>query len=254
MYKTLQIAAEKNKKFVVFDRPNPLGSRVEGPIVKKEFESFISIAPIPLRHGMTVAELAQYYNTHLFATKADLYIVPMQNYNKDAHKFKLFAPLSPNIQSEQSVYGYSFLGLLGEIKPFDVGVGTEHAFRSLLICKDRKIPLRVWKELHGLFKAHGIDATFVSHYISKQNKPTSGFLLSFNQINQTASFNLFINIVDLFTRSGIELSYAPVFDKSIGTDRIRLALQQNDAIDQLHTMVQTELELFQQSAQASLLY
>lgn len=63
LYLCLEAAAENDIEFIVCDRPNPIGGEVvDGPIVKKEFESFVGIAPLPIQHGMTIGELALYYN------------------------------------------------------------------------------------------------------------------------------------------------------------------------------------------------
>jgi uncharacterized protein YbbC (DUF1343 family) len=59
----MEAAAENNITFVVLDRPNPLGGiRMEGPLVQKNFTSFVSQYPIPYIHGMTVGELAMFIN------------------------------------------------------------------------------------------------------------------------------------------------------------------------------------------------
>ncbi len=253
LYKALAIAAEHNKQFVVLDRPNPLGCMIEGPLVKEEFESFISIAPIPLRHGMTIGEIAQFCNEVLFEKKVDLHIVAMHKYNKNNHTFVLQQKLSPNIQSLQSIYGYSFLGLLGEIQPFDVGVGTSRAFSSFLISKDISVPLSLWQELHALFRSNGINVKFVSNYQGKQNKPSSGFLLSFFNVNKLHAFDLFLDIVDMFEQSDITLLYSPVFDKSVGTDWVRIALQEG-GVALLRRVVQNELKKFYMQAKKIFLY
>lgn len=63
LYLCLEAAAENDIEFIVCDRPNLIGGEVvDGPIVKKEFESFVGIAPLPIQHGMTIGELALYYN------------------------------------------------------------------------------------------------------------------------------------------------------------------------------------------------
>lgn len=63
LYLCLEAATENDIEFIVCDRPNPIGGEVvDGPIVKKEFESFVGIAPLPIQHGMTIGELALYYN------------------------------------------------------------------------------------------------------------------------------------------------------------------------------------------------
>ena len=101
----LEGAAQSKKKIVILDRPNPLGGLMEGPLVEPELKSFISIAPIPLRHGMTIGELARYFNTYVLKQSADLHVVPMRYYNRKPMT-TLLHQLSPNIPSIQACYGY----------------------------------------------------------------------------------------------------------------------------------------------------
>jgi uncharacterized protein YbbC (DUF1343 family) len=51
----------------VLDRPNPIGSRVEGPVLQPGFESFVGLHPLPARHGMTVGEIATYFQSAFYA-------------------------------------------------------------------------------------------------------------------------------------------------------------------------------------------
>src|SRR5207249_6044556 len=118
---TMKIAAEYKKPYIVLDRPNPLGGMMQGPLVQPDLISFISIAPIPLRHGMTIGELAHYFNGHILEKSAILHVIPMHDYNRmNGFAGTFLHQLSPNLLSLQSCYGYSFLGLLGEVEPFDV--------------------------------------------------------------------------------------------------------------------------------------
>ena len=59
---TMEAAAESGIPFMVLDRVNPLGSDISGPILDVEFSSFVGMHPIPIRHGMTLGELAQMIN------------------------------------------------------------------------------------------------------------------------------------------------------------------------------------------------
>jgi uncharacterized protein YbbC (DUF1343 family) len=64
MLYAMQAAAAAGLRFVVLDRPNPIGGQiVEGPTVRAGYESFVGVHPVPMRHGMTVGELAQLYAT-----------------------------------------------------------------------------------------------------------------------------------------------------------------------------------------------
>jgi uncharacterized protein YbbC (DUF1343 family) len=78
----LEAAAEYGKKVLVLDRPNPVGGDlVEGNITQQDCFSFVGLYPIPMRHGLTFAELALLINKH-FNIGADLEIIPMQGWRR----------------------------------------------------------------------------------------------------------------------------------------------------------------------------
>jgi uncharacterized protein YbbC (DUF1343 family) len=71
------------KKIIILDRPNPIGREIEGLALEPGWESFVGAAPIPMRHGLTVGELALFYKQH-FNLDLDLEIIKMQNYKINA--------------------------------------------------------------------------------------------------------------------------------------------------------------------------
>lgn len=76
----LQAAAEFGKKIIVCDRPNPInGLTVESALVDPGFNSFVGMYPLPVRHGMTIGELAQLFNTDI---GCDLTVIPMQGWQR----------------------------------------------------------------------------------------------------------------------------------------------------------------------------
>lgn len=80
LYYVLRGAAAAGKAVIVLDRPNPVNGCVTGgPILEPGFESFVGVAPIPLRHGLTMGELAEHFNT-AYGIHADLTVVPMQGW------------------------------------------------------------------------------------------------------------------------------------------------------------------------------
>src|SRR5579871_1564282 len=108
LFQVMEAAARYNKQLIVFDRPNPLGGSIEGPLVDTHLQSFISIAPIPLRHGMTLGEMARYFNKYTFDQRVQLQVVPMQGYTRTMElPSALVANVSPNIPTLQACYGYS---------------------------------------------------------------------------------------------------------------------------------------------------
>ncbi|MCH6575739.1 MAG: DUF1343 domain-containing protein [Bacteroidetes bacterium] len=83
----MEAAALNGKQFIVLDRPNPItGSKVEGPMLQRGFETFVGMYPMPVRHGMTVGELALLFKGEGWikgAESLDLKIVPMKGWTRD---------------------------------------------------------------------------------------------------------------------------------------------------------------------------
>ncbi len=82
LFYTLRGAAAAGKRVVVLDRPNPLtGCITAGPTVEPGYVSFVGIAPLPIRHGLTTGELARYFNAE-FDFHADLKVVPLEGWQR----------------------------------------------------------------------------------------------------------------------------------------------------------------------------
>jgi uncharacterized protein YbbC (DUF1343 family) len=104
------IAARRHGvKVVVCDRPNPIGGvAVEGPMLTPGFESFVGLYPIPMRHGMTIGELARLFNEH-FAIGADLEVMTMEGWHRRLYSDETGLPWvlpSPNIPTVDSTVVY----------------------------------------------------------------------------------------------------------------------------------------------------
>lgn len=81
MVLALRAGAVAHRRVVVLDRPNPIGCEVQGPILDTAYASFIGMLPIPLRHGMTMGELARFANARL-GIGADLVVVPADGWRR----------------------------------------------------------------------------------------------------------------------------------------------------------------------------
>ncbi len=107
------IAAQKyGLPVVVLDRPNPLGGIiVDGPMMEERNISFVGIDILPMAHGMTVGELAYFFNRNI---GADLTVIPMEGYNR-AMLYQdtglSWVQTSPNIPDLEAVFGYMITGL-----------------------------------------------------------------------------------------------------------------------------------------------
>lgn len=83
LYYVLRGAGKAGLPVYVLDRPNPInGVTVEGPLIEPGHESFVGIVPIPIRHGMTLGELARYMNSE-YDLGADLTVIAMEGWRRD---------------------------------------------------------------------------------------------------------------------------------------------------------------------------
>lgn len=142
----MQSAKEHGKELWVLDRPNPVGSVVESPVLEPAFESFIGLYPIAMRHGMTIGELAKMFNEH-FGIGAQLRVIQMRGYSKRMiwpDTGLQWVQSSPNIPTWQTTFPYLCTGLIdnagvnngtGTTNPFffagDVGIDGSQLARSL---------------------------------------------------------------------------------------------------------------------------
>jgi uncharacterized protein YbbC (DUF1343 family) len=104
------VAARKHGlKVIVCDRPNPIGgAAVEGQMLRQGFESFVGQYPIPMRHGMTMGELATMFSDH-FGIGADLEVVAMTGWRRDMYHEATGLPWvlpSPNIPTVETAVVY----------------------------------------------------------------------------------------------------------------------------------------------------
>jgi uncharacterized protein YbbC (DUF1343 family) len=126
----MEAAAEHKKRFVVLDRPNPIGGvAVEGPILDAGRESFVGWHRLPVRHGLTVGELARLYNTER-RLGVELEVVRVEGWRRsdllDRTGLSWVNP-SPNMRCLAAALLYPGVGLL-ETTNLSVGRGTERPF------------------------------------------------------------------------------------------------------------------------------
>jgi uncharacterized protein YbbC (DUF1343 family) len=120
------------KRIVVLDRPDPIGCTMDGPVLDTAYSSFIAMLPVPLRHGMTIGELARFANAEL-AIGADLVVVPMKGYRRcmwfDQTGLPWVRP-SPNLPDLEAVGWYPGT-VLFEATNLSVGRGTDAPFKQI---------------------------------------------------------------------------------------------------------------------------
>jgi uncharacterized protein YbbC (DUF1343 family) len=134
MKNAMQAAGEAKKRFVVLDRPNPLGGlRVEGPVIDPDLLSFVGCTRIPLLHGMTVGELARFIQGE-DQVVVELDVVAMRDWRRsdwwDSTGLTWVDP-SPNMRSLNAALLYAGVGMLEYAKNYSVGRGTDAPFEQV---------------------------------------------------------------------------------------------------------------------------
>jgi uncharacterized protein YbbC (DUF1343 family) len=130
LHYVMEACAENNIELLVFDRPNPNGSIIDGPILEKEFTSFVGMHPIPVLHGMTIGEYAQMINGENYLEKGiqcNIKIIPCLNYKREM-AYSLLVKPSPNLPNDQAINLYPSLCFF-EGTNVSVGRGTETQFQ-----------------------------------------------------------------------------------------------------------------------------
>ncbi len=130
LHYVMEACAENNIELMVFDRPNPNGLTVDGPILDTAYASFVGMHRIPIAHGMTIAEYAQMINGQGWLNKGKkckLKIIKMANYSH-ATPYKLPVNPSPNLNTYQSILLYPSMCLF-EGTTLSLGRGTMEPFQ-----------------------------------------------------------------------------------------------------------------------------
>ena len=130
LHYVMEACAENGIPLIILDRPNPNGAIVDGPLLEKEFSSFVGMHPIPLLHGMTIGEYGKMINGQNWlknAVKCQLTVIPCMNYDRKM-KYNLPVKPSPNLPNDQSINLYASLCFF-EGTNVSVGRGTEKQFQ-----------------------------------------------------------------------------------------------------------------------------
>lgn len=128
LYNMVEASKESGIPLYVLDRPNPLNSNIiQGPVLKEEYKSFVGIDMLPSRYGLTIGELALFFNRRF---KGDVNVVQMSRYSRNFYFddiYKWFIPPSLNLPDMDAIINYSGLCLL-EATDLSVGRGTPYPF------------------------------------------------------------------------------------------------------------------------------
>lgn len=132
LHYVMEACAENNIELMILDRPNPNGVYIDGPVLDTAYRSFVGMHPIPIVHGMTIAEYAQMINGEGWLknkVKCKLKIIKVANYTRDM-AYNLPVSPSPNLNTNQSILLYPHICLF-EGTAFSLGRGTMFPFQVI---------------------------------------------------------------------------------------------------------------------------
>jgi len=258
----MEAAAECGKRFVVLDRPNPInGLKVEGNILEPNFVSFVGMHPLPVRHGMTIGELATMLNEQGWlknGVRADLVVVPMTDWRRsmwyDQTGLAFIKP-SPNIDGLQTAAVYPGLCLL-EGTNVSEGRGTEMPFRQFGAPWIHSKPLTTrlnQLNLPGLrFSPTGF-TPLISKYEGQKCHGVKVIITDRDLLEPYYSGILIVN--ELFRMYPGSFQWkARHFDHLSGTSSIRKAIITGSSLERLRKDWQAELKSFLEIRKKYLMY
>jgi len=251
---TLEEAARHHIGYYVLDRPNPItGLSVEGPLLEAKYFSMVGYMRMPIRHGMTVGELAQMYNGEK-KLGADLHVVAMQGWRRnmffDETGLEWIAP-SPNLRNLTEAILYPGSCLLEAIS---VGRGTDTPYAIVAAPWFRGKPVADWLNSQNL---PGV------RFLARRFRPTAP------PYKDQDCDGLDIQLVDrrVFNavRMGLALLSATLrfhpgefnMDKTmrlLGSDDVAARLKRGDTVDSIEASFQPQLQQFLKVREKYLLY
>jgi uncharacterized protein YbbC (DUF1343 family) len=225
VYAALRAAREHDKELIIIDHPNPLGGTMEGLCSRStdRDKETLFLARIPLRHGMTLGELALYMNRSLLSSPAHVLVVPLATYNRftpvDART--LSASFSRNIRSLAACRCYSFLGTMGEVAPFDVALGTRYAFQALLLPEKKTISRAAWEQYRSVLKKHAIKSRLWRYYSKRKQRWFSGVRIFIPDGIDFSSTKVLMATLTFFKQRGVPMIPSAHIDQSVGSPLVR---------------------------------
>ncbi|WP_066387940.1 exo-beta-N-acetylmuramidase NamZ family protein [Neobacillus mesonae] len=261
----MEAAKENNIPFIVLDRPNPIsGTKVEGPVLEDKYSSFVGEYPIPVRHGMTVGELAKLFNKE-FAIGADLTVVKMDGWKRNMYYDDTplqFVLPSPNMPTLDTALVYPGAALIEGVANVSEGRGTTKPFELIgapfINSTDLAAKLNSYHLPGVKFRA----ASFTPTFSKNVNQLSHGIQIHVTNRDAYKPFETGLYIVktihDMYpndfqfrARNSAGVSF---FDQLVGNGSIRDGIETGKSIEEMKKEWQPGLKKFMETRDKYLLY
>ncbi|CAH0175937.1 hypothetical protein SRABI134_01378 [Peribacillus sp. Bi134] len=255
----MEAAKENDIPFIVLDRPNPQGGEsVDGPVLEPEFSSFVGLYPIPLKHGMTVGELATLFNKE-FNIGADLKVIKMKGWKRDMDYDDTGLPFvlpSPNMPAVSTTFVYPATGLIegtnvsegrGTTKPFEL-IGAPYINSDELAGKLNELRLPGVK-----FRAASFTPTFSKH-AGKLSHGVEIYITDREEFKAVPTgLHIIKTIQDLYP-DDFEFLAAKNFNLLIGNGWVMSRIEEGSSVNEIMKEYQVKQDAFKKVRKNYLLY
>ncbi|MEA4868787.1 MAG: DUF1343 domain-containing protein [Bacteroidia bacterium] len=263
----MEAAAENNIKFVVLDRPNPLGgNKIEGNLAEEGFISFVSQFKIPYIYGLTCGELAVLLNEEgMLKAKCDLEVVKMDGW-KRSMRFEetglQWVPSSPHIPHPSTSVYYPTSGILGELGYMSIGVGYTipfHMFAAEWIEAEMLADKLNGYKLPGLHFRPIHVKPFYSVGVGKNLQGVQLHIMDYDTASLTdVQFYVMEAIAELYPDKAVfdnaSESRFRMFDLVSGSDQIRLRFSKRHKFEDIKDYWYKDVDSFRRLAKKYHLY
>lgn len=256
----MRACARCGVEFMVLDRPNPItGLTVEGPVLDfPEFSSFVGLYPIPVRHAMTMGELAKLFNAKYLKKPARLTVVPMQGWKRDLWFDQTGLPWiypSPNIPVLDTAVVYPGQVFL-EGTNISEGRGTTKPFE--LFGAPWIDGARLAEALNGL-ELEGVcfrEAWFRPVFSKFRGKLCGGCQIHVTDRDRFRPYSASLHIIQMIRRHYPERFqfHKAYFDQIMGTKKIRKQLEKCVSVEHIKSGCEKDLNKFLEVRKPYLLY
>ncbi len=255
------------KSFVVLDRPNPInGIDVEGTVLDPDFSSYIGLYPLAIRHGMTVGELALYFNAE-FGIQCELHVVQMRGWAREMFFEETELPWvlpSPNMPSVDTAIVYPGMCLLegtnvsegrGTTRPFEIsGAPWIQPFETAKRLGQMDLPGAVFRPTYFTPTFHKWSSQMIGgiqiHVVDRRKfqpfRTGLALLITFREMGE-GRFQ--------WKEPPYEYEYERLpFDILCGTDEVRKQIETEASLEEIEHSWQDKLQEFREIRQKYLLY
>lgn len=249
MVRLMDASADHKKHVIIFDRPNPNGYYVDGPILDMKYKSGVGYLPIPVVHGMTLGELAQMVNGEKWLTdgkQVELTVIPCLNYTHQTLYRLPIAP-SPNLRNMLSVYLYPSVCLF-EGTPVSLGRGTDKPF----LC---------YGHPNMIHASEGIDVKrygFVFHPTASTQKGRTCYGVDLSGMSEEEALKkgfCLDYVIDAYKALNMDnFFFSAFFEKLVGVDYIRKMIIAGKTAEEIKTTWEDDVKQFIIQRKPYLLY